>query len=119
MQRATNLLHFYSITFIFVLWNGTYSGAVNKHGYSHGAKIFRTMDAIIAKKKRPQRPSPKKNKIVHRIDDSNVYVTLIYMKLSNVIMVSFGLELDIPLVFCISKLSNKHDTNIVYANVFI
>ena len=119
MQRATNLLHFYSITFIFVLWNGTYSGAVNKHGYSHGAKIFRTMDAIIAKKKRPQRPSPKKNKIVHRIDDSNVYVTLIYMKLSNVIMVSFGLELDIPLVFCISKLSNKYDINIVYANVFI
>ena len=55
------------------IWaNGTYSGPVNKQGYSCGSKIFRAMDAIKAKEKELATKAIAKIKVVSCIYDPNV-----------------------------------------------
>ena len=54
------------------IWtNDTYSGLVNKQGYSRGSKIFKAMDDIKTKENEMVAKAIAK-KIVHRIDDPNV-----------------------------------------------
>ena len=55
------------------IWaNGTYSGPVNKQGYSRGSEIFRAMDAIKAKEKETAAKAIAKIKVVSRIHDPNI-----------------------------------------------